>query len=136
METSWFPEERINDVDIEAVATGGHDDILMTHDAPSGWCIAGLMSEVALPKSWCLELPSCDEHRERMREVLELVAPSTLIHGRYHSAYQQRGAESWGTVDTYGLDCNESRRWGVALREVDGEMSFEWVDGDSLSLAV
>jgi hypothetical protein len=34
---SWFPEERISDLDIEAVAARGHADILITHDAPSGW---------------------------------------------------------------------------------------------------
>lgn len=131
--TSWFPEERINDSDIAAVAVGGHADILITHDAPAGWHIPGVMSEGPLPSSWYAELPSCDEHRGRVREVLELVAPSTLIHGHYHAAYQQRSAERWGTLDTFGLGCNESRRWGVAVREVDGKLSFEWV-GDSSSL--
>lgn len=132
--TSWFAEERINDLDIAAVAAGGHADILITHDAPAGWRIPGAWSEGPLPISWYAELPSCDEHRGRVREVLELVTPSTLIHGHYHSAYQQMSAESWGTLDTFGLDCNGSRSWGVAVREVDGELSFEWVDGDQLSL--
>jgi len=131
--TSWFPEERINDSDIAAVAVGGHADILITHDAPAGWHIPGAWSEGPLPSSWRPELPSCNEHRERVREVLELVTPSTLIHGHYHSAYQQRSAESWGTLDTFGLDCNESSRWGVAVREVDCELSFEWV-GDRQDL--
>ncbi|MHB1210267.1 MAG: metallophosphoesterase family protein [Acidimicrobiales bacterium] len=132
---SWFPEERINNVDIEAVAAGGHADILITHDAPAGWHIPGVMSEGPLPNSWYAELTSCYEHRERVREVLELViTPSTLIHGHYHTAYQQRSTESWGTLDTFGLDCNESQRWGVAVREVDGELSFEWVGDDSSSL--
>ena len=134
--TSWFPEERINDSDIAAVAAGGHADILITHDAPAGWRIPGIMSEGPLPISWIPELPSCDEHRERVREVIELVTPSTLIHGHYHSAYQQRSAESWGTLDTFGLDCNESKRWGVAARDVAGELSFGWVGDDSLSLVV
>lgn len=134
--TSWFPDERINDTDIEAVAASGHADILITHDAPAGWKIPGITSEGLLPSSWYLELSSCEEHRERVREVLELVTPSTLIHGHYHSAYQQRSAESWGTLDTFGLDCNESRRWGVAMREVDGELSLEWVGDESISLVV
>ena len=133
---NWFPEERINVSDISAVAAGGHADILITHDAPSGWQIPGIRSERPLPTSWYLELPSCAEHRERVREVIELVTPSTLIHGHYHSAYQQRSVESWGTLDTFGLDCNETKRWGVAAREVDGELSFEWVGDDPLSLVV
>jgi hypothetical protein len=98
--TSWFPEERINDSDIAAVAVGGHADILITHDAPAGWHIPGAWSEGPLPSSWSPELPSCDEHRARVREVLELVTPSTLVHGHYHSPYQQRSAESWGTLTT------------------------------------
>jgi hypothetical protein len=134
MGTSWFPEGRINDSDIAAVAAGGHANILITHDAPAGWYIPGAMSERPLPSSWSPELPSCDEHRARVREVMELVTLSTLIHGHYHAAYQQRSAESWGTLDTFGLDCNESRRWGVAVREVDGKLSFEWVGDDSSSL--
>lgn len=125
--TSWFPEERINDSDIAAIVAGGHADILITHDAPAGWRIPGAWSEGSPPSSWCTELLSCDEHRGRVREVLELVTPSTLIHGHYHVAYQQRSLESWGTLDTFGLDCNKSRRWGVAVREIDDELSFEWV---------
>ena len=133
---NWFSEERINGSDISAVAAGGHADILITHDAPAGWQIPGIMSEGPLPTSWYLEIPSCAEHRERVREVIELVTPSTLIHGHYHSAYQQRSAESWGTLDTFELDCNESKRWGVAAREVDAELSFEWVGDAPLSLVV
>jgi Icc-related predicted phosphoesterase len=127
--TSWFPEERINDTDIEAVSTGGHADILITHDAPAGWRIPGAASEGTLEDSWRLELPTCEQHRERVREVLELVTPSTLIHGHYHSAYEHRSTESWGRLDTFGLDCNGSKGWGVVLREVDGEVSIKWVDG-------
>lgn len=126
--TSWFPEERINDSDILAVSVGGHADILITHDAPAGWRIPGAASEGALPISWYAELPSCDEHRGRVREVLELVTPSTLIHGHYHTAYEHWSTESWGRLDTFGLDCNGSRSWGVAVREVAGELSFKWVD--------
>lgn len=128
--TSWFPEERINDSDIEAVAAGGHADILITHDAPSGWRIPGTALEGSLEDSWELELPTCEQHRERVREVLELVTPSTLIHGHYHSAYEHRSAESWGRLETFGLDCNESQGWGVALRKVDGGLSFKWVDDE------
>jgi hypothetical protein len=126
--TSWFSEERINDSDISAVSVGGHADILITHDAPAGWRIPGVMSEGPLQSSWYAELPSCDEHRGRVREVLELVTPSTLVHGHYHAAYEHWSTESWGRLDTFGLDCNGSRGWGVAVREVAGELSFEWVD--------
>jgi Icc-related predicted phosphoesterase len=129
--TSWFPEERINDSDIEAVKAGGHADILITHDAPSGWDIPGLSRDSQRPNSWILEMPSCDEHRERVREVLELVAPSVLIHGHYHAAYEKTHIENFGRLKTYGLDRNTHRGWGVIMREVDGELSFRWVDDDS-----
>ncbi|MBW4079187.1 MAG: hypothetical protein HIU84_11895 [Acidobacteria bacterium] len=126
---TWFPEERINDDDIEAVAAGGHADILIRHDAPASWEIPGSGDEGPMPESWEAEIPACVEHRERVREVLELVTPSTLIHGHYHSAYEHRSAESWGTLDVIGLDCNESKRWGVAVRKFEGEFAFEWVGG-------
>lgn len=126
---SWFPEERISDVEIAAVASRGHADILVTHDAPSGWRIPGIESQGLLQASWYLEMPTCDEHRERVREVLELVTPSVLIHGHYHSAYEHTSEERWGPLKTYGLDRNESKRWGIIMREVDGgELSLKWVD--------
>jgi Icc-related predicted phosphoesterase len=129
--TDWFPEERISDSDIEVVAAGGHADILVMHDAPSGYDIPGLPPESQRPNSWILELPSCDEHRERVREVLELVTPSVLIHGHYHAAYERTHVESWGSLKTYGLDRNTHRGWGVVMREVDREPLFRWVDDDS-----
>lgn len=126
---SWFPEERIGDVDIAAVASGGRADILVTHDAPSGWRIPGIKSEGLLQASWYLEMPTCDEHRERVREVLEIVTPSVLIHGHYHTAYEHTSIESWGALKTYGLDRNESEGWGIIMRELDGKLSFKWIDG-------
>ncbi len=128
--TSWFPEERISDLDIEAVAAGGHADILITHDAPSGWKIPGIESDGPLEEAWRLELPTCEQHRERVREVLDLVTPSVLIHGHYHSAYEHRSAESWGRLKTFGLNCNESKGWGVRLRDVGGGLTFEWAGID------
>jgi hypothetical protein len=125
---SWFAEERINDLDIEAVARGGPADILLTHDAPSGWRIPGILSDGVIPVSWMMELPSAEEHRERVREVLEIVRPAVLIHGHYHSAYQLAHQESWGELEVFGLDCNDSRYWGVVLAEIDGDLSAKWVD--------
>jgi hypothetical protein len=124
----WFPEERVNDADIEAVAAGGHADLLITHDAPSGWDIPGLPPDSQRPNSWILEMASCDEHRERMREVLELATPSWLVHGHYHAAYEKTHEETWGGLKTYGLDRNRHNGWGVIVCEVDGELSFRWID--------
>jgi hypothetical protein len=89
----------------------------------------GIASDSERPNSWILEMASCDEHRERMREVLESVTPSVLIHG--HAAYERAHVESWGSLKTYGLDRNTHMGWGVVMREVDGESSFRWVDDDS-----
>lgn len=125
---SWFPDERINDLDIEAVRLGGTADILIAHDSASGWRIPGIPSEGVLPVHWLSELPACDEHRDRVREVLELVKPSMLIHGHYHSAFQLAHQEEWGKLDVFGLDCNGSRFWGVVVRQVEGELSVQWVE--------
>lgn len=127
---SWFPQERIGDLDIEAVTAGGHADILITHEAPSGWKIPGIESDGPLEEAWRLELPTCEQHRERVREVLDFVTPSVLIHGHYHSAYEHRSAESWGRLETFGLNCNESKGWGIAVREVVGELWITWADDE------
>jgi len=62
--------------------------------------------------------------------VLELVTPSTLIHGHYHSAYDESREEGWGTLNAFGIDGNGSKRWGVAVRDFEGEFTSECVVDD------
>jgi hypothetical protein len=99
---SWFWEEAVDEDDI-AAAGQAEAGILLCHDAPSGWTIPGLAPDHELPLSWQLERPTCEEHRDRLREVVELVEPRILIHGHYHQAYSATSAERWGAMQIEGL---------------------------------
>lgn len=113
--SSWFIEEQLSDADLEAGAALGHADVLLCHDAPSGWEIPGLPDQSYLPDSWIRQLPACWEHRRRLREAYEALQPALVVHGHYHSAYRKTVEESWGQVDAWGLDCDGTHAWGAIL---------------------
>jgi hypothetical protein len=100
---SWFEAEHVTDDDVVRCIAGGHADILLSHDAPAGWRIPNLPSDRRLPPSWQVELPACESHRGQLGRILDAVAPSLVVHGHYHSAYQQTLDTGWGTTDVLGL---------------------------------
>lgn len=99
----WFLEESVNDADLDVVAAGGTADVLLAHDTPSGYVIPGLLPDHELPIAWVPERPGCEEHRERIREALEAVRPSLVVHGHYHVRYTTELDEPWGPVRIEGL---------------------------------
>lgn len=120
----WFPEERLSDAEIAGAIAGGRVDILLSHDAPSGWAIPGLLSPRDMPWFWRGELDAAIEHRRRLGEVFVAVQPTVVVHGHYHSAYRLRLDREWGPVDVIGLDCDESSGWGARLRDVGGVLEI------------
>ena len=104
----WFPEEAVSNDDLEVVIAGGPADVLLSHDAPSGYMIPGLLPDWQLSTQWQAELPSCQEHRGRIREALEALQPQLVIHGHYHQRYTTVLNEAWGKVSVEGLDCDGS----------------------------
>ena len=103
---SWFEAERITDADIAQAVSGGRADILVSHDAPAGWEVPGLIPDELLPPRLHAELPSCRSHRRVLAEVFAGVTPSLVVHGHYHSAYGTTFDAPWGPVEISGLDCD------------------------------
>jgi Icc-related predicted phosphoesterase len=100
---SWFPEERISTADQHRVAAGGVADVLVCHDAPSGWAIPGVADPASFHESWQRHLPAAYEHRMILRAAYEAVQPRVVIHGHYHTRYRHLAEETWGTVVIDGL---------------------------------
>ena len=123
----WFPSERLNNADLEAIAALGPCDLFVSHDAPSGWTIPGLLSELDLPEFWKPELEACNEHRFRVREAFDAIQPRILVHGHYHVPYRMELTEDWGTVSAFGLDCDTGRIWGALMTNQDGAVSVRAV---------
>ena len=103
---SWFEAERITDADIAQAVSGGRADILVSHDAPAGWEVPGLIPDELLPPRLHAELPACQSHRRVLAEVFTGVTPSLVVHGHYHSAYGTTFDAPWGPVEISGLDCD------------------------------
>jgi hypothetical protein len=108
----WFEEEVLSDLDLSFAQPS---DVLLSHDAPSGWDIPNLPVRWAMSQSWLNELGRCDQHRGRLREGYEVVAPTTVVHGHYHSDYQTTTQEAWGSVLVTGLNAAGYGGWGAKL---------------------
>lgn len=122
---SYFYGEVLDDDDVERAAAGGRADVLLSHDAPAGWEIPGLLPDRDLPAAWRGERPRCEAHRQQLRRVYEALTPTRVIHGHYHSAYCLEVPEPWGTVTVDGLDCDGTSYSMALLTAVDGEATLE-----------
>ena len=81
---SWWPEETITLRQAHEVTTGGHADVMFTHDVPAGVPVEGLAPPGTFPAA---EIRTADQHRELLRQVTDVVRPSALWHGHYHARY-------------------------------------------------
>ena len=104
--SSWFDAEHVTDDDLAEACAGGRCDVLVTHDAPSGWAVPGLPAASEMSAAMQLELPAAHAHRMRLREAYEALQPSVVVHGHYHSRYRTTVTEPWGEVTVEGLDCD------------------------------
>lgn len=124
----WFEEELIDDHDVNEAIAAGRGDVLVSHDAPSGWEIPGIAPRETLDEKWLQELPDCEAHQRILRVVYESVVPKILIHSHYHSGYEIISEEAWGDVRVVGLDQDHTTKWGRVLYEKNGEPALsDWV---------
>ena len=114
----WFAAERISDDDVGRCAAEGHADIALTHDAPAGWRIPGLLDDNTLGAALRSELPACWSHRDQLERIIDVVTPQLLVHGHYHSGYARAVDRAWGAMQVVGLDCDGTAH-SMALLDCD-----------------
>jgi Icc-related predicted phosphoesterase len=114
----WFAQETISDEDISFARQG---DVLLSHDAPSGWRVPDLMARWGMAQEWLDELPRCEQHREVLRRAYEVVQPHLIVHGHYHSSYRTSSFEQWGEVSVAGLNACGWNGWGTILKSEKGK---------------
>ena len=103
----WWPEEEITDAEEAGVIAGGHAEVLISHDCPSG--VAHAFGRV--PSSWDPgDLARNDAHRRRLQRVVDAVQPAYLMHGHLHRAYQRVTDFGYGPVQVTGLDADDRLR--------------------------
>lgn len=114
----WFAAERITDDDVDRCIADGQADIALTHDAPAGWTIPGLLDDATLASPLRAELPACWSHRDQLKRITDAVTPELIVHGHYHSGYSRGVETSWGGMQVVGLDCDGTRN-SMALLDCD-----------------
>lgn len=121
---NWFRAEEITEEDLKKAKDIGVADVLLSHDAPSGWEIPGKFDVSRMRPSWRAQIPACEAHREVLARGLDLVQAKLVVHGHYHSNYHRFVDRPWGAMEVVGLNCNGRSGWGVVLEDVDGEPSL------------
>lgn len=103
---SWWAEETITDKDIAEATAGGPADVLVSHDCPGGSYIPGLQRTAHyFSQSALLQ---ANDHRHRLRKVVDVVQPRLFFHGHYHIPYMLLADYGYGEVRIRGLDCDQT----------------------------
>ena len=106
----WWPEEEITAEQEAAVIAGGHADVLVSHDCPSGVAHA----YPPAPSWWDrADLHRSDWHQKRLQRIVGAVRPRHIMHGHLHRSYQRTCDFGYGPVEVTGLDCDGGK--GVNL---------------------
>lgn len=98
---NWWPEEEITDEQEAVIVAGGHADVLVSHDRPSG-----VLHTFPNRPSWWdqRDVDRSERHEERMQRIVDAVQPAHLMHGHLHRAYARTCDFGYGPVQVTGLD--------------------------------
>lgn len=109
---SWWKEERISLGDIYRTISGGHADIMISHDCPAGVNIFG--SHRDEKNGWYpTDIAYAQESREALRQAVDGVKPNILFHGHYHKFLDlttelSDGMEKY-SLRSIGLDMDDTQ---------------------------
>jgi hypothetical protein len=108
---SWWPEESITQEQVDKAIAGGPADVMVTHDCPMG-----LLPPLPVPPAWWAaeDWDRCYTNQGLVRQVMDEVRPSYLMHGHLHVSARRTVSLRWGPVELSGFNCNgESGNWGL-----------------------
>lgn len=112
-EVTWFPEEELTDVEVDAIVSDGPADVLVSHDAPFGTPFLYSRYRQSLHPSernvgWPVAaLHSSDAHQGRLLRLVEGLGVRQVFHGHHHVGYEDVLVLSDGTeTSVTGLGCD------------------------------
>lgn len=103
---TWWPQEEISYVDAKQAVTGGRVDVMLTHDCPSGVDVP--LPPVQFPASYQQALLESQRHRMLLREIVDKIKPSLLLHGHMHVRYNDLLHGEKYITEVIGLDMNHN----------------------------
>lgn len=119
----WFPQEELTQGDYYRASEIGPVDVLITHDYPSGVDIPGVdkpLPNGELPdNSWIRTdiLVQAQNHRNKLRAIVDLLEPVLLVHGHYHTFYEDTlKREGYRDCEVLGLDKDRAPALGANAR--------------------
>jgi hypothetical protein len=80
-DVSWWTDEQIQLDDIMKTIMGGHADIMLTHDCPTG---VNLFAGRGFNPWPVPNLRYAQKSRDALRQAVDGVKPELLLHGHYH----------------------------------------------------
>lgn len=101
----WWPTETLTDAQVEYASRPGGVDLIIAHDAPYGVDIPGIGPPAPGGDFPFEDLVAADEHRRKIRKVVDAVEPSLYFHGHYHRYYTGK----LGDMSVFGLDRDGSK---------------------------
>lgn len=104
----FWAQECISDEDIRRVLTDGPVDVMITHDAPAGHEIPGLLDPAVFHEA---QLERALDHKQVLADVVFRLRPKHLWHGHYHSRYDAVGVSG---THVHGLGRDHSGGGAVA----------------------
>lgn len=121
---NWWPQEEITDEQEAAIIKGGHADVMISHDRPSG-----VVHTFPDRPSWWdpRDIARSERHEERMQRIVDAVRPSHLIHGHLHRCYGRTCDFGYGPVRVTGLN-RDGEAGNYALLDV---RTMEWLPDPS-----
>lgn len=106
---SWWPGETLTDEQVEYAARPGDVDVIVAHDCPSGVDIPGIGPN-SKGGDWPIRsLNLSEQHRQKIRRVVDTVKPGLYFHGHYHCRYTSGTYLPGGDVmKVVGLDMDHT----------------------------
>lgn len=97
--TTWWPDERLSDIELAAARDLGKVDVLFTHDAPTSFPAVGLKPDL-----------ESTAYRQAMTDVGRALRPKLWFHGHYHVRKTYKFEHDDGVCEVHALDCDGSSR--------------------------
>jgi len=126
---TWWPQEAITDEEAAATIEGGHADLLFTHDMPLDSGCPGLSQRDLIQWAGVIVANDAYVHHRRVRDIVEALTPSNLIHGHMHERYTNPVA--WKSTDGEPCDCVID---GLGCDGMRGNLGILTVDGSAVTI--
>jgi hypothetical protein len=97
---SYWPQEIISDEDAQRGLTGGHADVMLTHDCPSDVIHDWMM----IPNGNYKILNESQINRIKLQGIVDGVEPQWVIHGHLHYPYHKIVNTHYGNIHVVGLN--------------------------------